>query len=78
MERSTGGSRPIKSRLRSRGAYGGQKPCCASYAADGLTGETVAEAKKGIGDYLRYFNEERPTRALTALRPMTYTTDESH
>ncbi len=31
--------------------------------------ETVAEAKKGIGDYLRYFNEERPHQSLDNLTP---------
>ncbi len=31
--------------------------------------ETVAEAKKGIADYLRYFNEERPRQVLDNRTP---------
>ncbi len=39
--------------------------------------ETVAEAEKGIADYLRYFNAERPTRRLTTEHPTTYSTNEN-
>ena len=31
--------------------------------------ETVAEAGKGIADYLRYFNEERPHQGLGSRTP---------
>ena len=31
--------------------------------------ETVAEARKGIADYLRYFNEERPHQGLDNRTP---------
>ena len=31
--------------------------------------ETVAEAGKGIADYLRYFNEERPHQGLDNRTP---------
>ena len=31
--------------------------------------ETVGEAKKGIADYLRYFNEERPHQGLDSRTP---------
>ena len=31
--------------------------------------ETVSEAKKGIADYLRYFNEERPHQGLDNRTP---------
>ncbi len=31
--------------------------------------ETVAEAEKGIADYLRYFNEERPHQELDNRTP---------
>ncbi len=31
--------------------------------------ETVAEAKKGIAAYLRYFNEERPHQGLDNFTP---------
>ena len=41
------------------------------------TYETVAQAKKGMADCLRYFNEERPTRDLTTERPTTYSSNEN-
>ena len=31
--------------------------------------ETVSEARKGIADYLRYFNEERPHQGLDNRTP---------
>ena len=39
--------------------------------------ETVAEARKGIADYLRYFNEERPHQGLDNRTPTTYSTNEN-
>ena len=41
------------------------------------TYETVAEAGKGIADYLRYFNEERPHQGLDNRTPETYSTNEN-
>ena len=39
--------------------------------------ETVAEAGKGIADYLRYFNEERPHQRLDNRTPTTYYTNKN-
>ena len=39
--------------------------------------ETVTEAEKRIADYLRYFNEERPTRDLITEPPTMCSTNEN-
>ena len=38
--------------------------------------ETVVEARKGIAECLRYFNEERPHQGLDNERPTTYFANE--
>ena len=39
--------------------------------------ETVTEARKGIDDYLRYFNEERPHQGLDNRTPDDDSTNEN-